>query len=144
MRAFLDANVLVSAAIRPHGKPDQIVRRAVTEFDWLTSEYVLSEVARALSRSHIQKKYAGLVTRENQALFFGMVRQQSEMLDTGVTIAPVSRDINDDPILVSATYGNADYIVTGDRDLLVLGEFEGIQIVTPEQFLQILDEIQDD
>ncbi|TAH49079.1 MAG: putative toxin-antitoxin system toxin component, PIN family [Chloroflexota bacterium] len=139
MRAFLDTNVLVSAAIRPGGKPDQIVRRAVTEFAWLTSEYVLAELESSLLRQHIQKKYSALVTAENRGLYFGMINRDAEIVEGERSIAPTSRDIKDDPVLASASDGHADYIVTGDRDLLALGEFEGITIVTPEQFLRILD-----
>ncbi len=84
------------------------------------------------------------MTSENQARFFEMIRQQSEIVETDVVIDSTSRDIKDDPVLASAADGHADYIVTGDRDLLVLGEYEGIQIVTPEQFLQILDDMQND
>jgi uncharacterized protein len=50
----------------------------------------------------------------------------------------VSRDINDDPILACALSAKADFIVSGDKDLLVLKEFEGIQIVTAAQALERL------
>ena len=53
----------------------------------------------------------------------------------------VSRDPDDNRILEAAVAGAADYIVTGDQDLLVLGEFEGIAIVTPTRFLAILRDI---
>jgi len=66
------------------------------------------------------------------------------VIDVGRTIEPTSRDEKDDPVLASAADGHANYIVTGDRDLLVLGEFEGIPIVTAEQFLRILDQARED
>jgi len=144
IRALLDANVLVSAAIRPGGKPDQILRRAVTEFVWLTSEYVLSELERALLYPRIQKKYRDLVIAENRAALFGLIRTQAEFVGRGHAIPATSRDINDDPVLAQAADGHADYLVTGDLDLLTLGAFEGIQIVTPEQFLKILDAARED
>lgn len=144
MRAMLDANVLVSATIKTEGKPAQIVRRADTEFDWLTSEYGIAEVARVLTRQHLQKHYAAFVTAERRMGFLARVRNEAEMVESSQAISPTSRDEKDDPVLASAADGHADYIVTGDRDLLVLGEYEGIQIVTPEQFLKILDEAQED
>lgn len=139
MRAILDTNIIVSAAIKVEGKPAQIIRRATSEFDWFTSEYILAEVERALVRPHIQKRYSKLVPAVLVQEFIALMRERAEVVETIRTIDPTSRDPNDDPILASASDGHADYIVTGDRDLLALGEFEGITIVTPEQFLRILD-----
>ena len=45
----------------------------------------------------------------------------------------------DDLILATAISGNADYLVTGDRQLLALGSYGGVRIVTPRDFLAILD-----
>ncbi|MBI4670620.1 MAG: putative toxin-antitoxin system toxin component, PIN family [Chloroflexi bacterium] len=139
MRAILDANILVSAVIKTEGKPAQILRRATIEFDWLTSEYLIAEVARVLIRPRIQKLYAEFVAVERRMGFLARMRDEAEMVAVKRTVDPASRDAHDDPILASAADGHADYIVTGDLDLLTLGEFEGIQIVTPVQFLKILD-----
>jgi uncharacterized protein len=48
-----------------------------------------------------------------------------------------SRDPNDDHVLACALEAKANFIVTGDKDLLSLGEFEGVRIVTPRQFLEL-------
>jgi predicted nucleic acid-binding protein len=91
IRALLDANVLISAAIRPSGPPGRII--------------------------------AALLTRS-----FDLVQ------DTG-KVTGVCRDPADDVVLAAAVEGRADNIVTGDDDLLVLGDFEGIAIVTHRSFL---------
>jgi len=49
-----------------------------------------------------------------------------------------SRDPDDNRVLEAAIAGEADYIVTGDRDLLELGSYEGIRIVTPAEFVALL------
>lgn len=51
----------------------------------------------------------------------------------------VVRDPNDDMVVACALRAGADYIVTRDKDLLSLGTHEGIRIVTPRQFLDLLD-----
>ncbi|OQY33326.1 MAG: hypothetical protein B6243_06605 [Anaerolineaceae bacterium 4572_5.2] len=51
----------------------------------------------------------------------------------GVTRAP-----KDDPVVACAQEGNADYIVSGDQDLLVLEAYRGIRVVTPRAFTEIL------
>ncbi len=55
-----------------------------------------------------------------------------------IAIDPTSRDPDDDKFLALAMIGEADAVITGDKDLLVLGIFEGIPIVTPAEFLRTL------
>jgi predicted nucleic acid-binding protein len=55
------------------------------------------------------------------------------------SLLPVSRDPDDDHVLAAAVVGEADCIVTGDKDLLVLDPYEGIRIVTPREFLDVLE-----
>jgi predicted nucleic acid-binding protein len=53
---------------------------------------------------------------------------------------PITRDRNDDYLLAYAQVGAADYLVTGDKDLLALrGQVPGLGIVTPAQFVEILE-----
>ena len=50
----------------------------------------------------------------------------------------MTRDPKDDAVVACAVEGEADYIVSGDQDLLVLGRYETVQVVTPRQFVDIL------
>jgi predicted nucleic acid-binding protein len=50
----------------------------------------------------------------------------------------VCRDPDDDVVLATAVAGRADFIVTGDDDLLVLKRFRGIRILSPRQVLEML------
>lgn len=54
-------------------------------------------------------------------------------------VTGVVRDPNDDMVVACALEADADYIVTRDKDLLSLGTYEGIRIVTPRQFLDLLE-----
>jgi len=56
------------------------------------------------------------------------------------TIASISRDAKDDKFLATARVGKAQYLVSEDRDLLDISEYEGTKIITAEAFLRILDE----
>jgi predicted nucleic acid-binding protein len=51
----------------------------------------------------------------------------------------VCRDRDDDNVLATAVAGQADIILTGDDDLLVLGEYNGIRILSPRQFVELMD-----
>jgi predicted nucleic acid-binding protein len=50
----------------------------------------------------------------------------------------VTRDSKDDAIVACAEEGEADYIVSGDHDLLSLGEYAAIQALTPRPFLELI------
>ncbi len=140
--AVLDTNVLVSAAIKAGGIPAQIIADAEEYFIWLTSEYILQETADVLARKHIQSRYRQRVTQARRNEFFTEVRRAAVIVKVKTTLA-VSSDVKDDPVLASAVDGSANYLVTGDQDLLELGTYQEVQIVTPAEFLEILSKLKE-
>ena len=72
---------------------------------------------------------------ERRRLLRGLLRE-TELVEITVPVR-ACRDPNDDKILELATNGDANYIVTGDDDLLVMNPFRGIEIVRPAEFLAI-------
>jgi putative PIN family toxin of toxin-antitoxin system len=127
-----------SAAIHRLGKSRQIVTRATTfRYEWLTCEHILVKAAEVLTRPHIQRKYGQWVTPSQQQEFFELVRQVAVVVDVQSQVNVVG-DQEDDVVLACARDGQADYVVSGDPHLTNLGEFEGVKIVTPGQFLEAL------
>lgn len=137
--AVLDTNVLVSAAIFANGIPSQIIERAEEDFIWLTSEYILGETGDVLSRKHIQTKYRQRVTASRREEFLAQVRGAAVLVEVKSAISAVRKDLKDNPVLACAKDGSANYVVTGDRHLLDLGRYEDIEIISPAQFLRILN-----
>ena len=134
MRVVADTNVLVSGLIWP-GPPatfqDAALRRL---FHLLTSEELLAELAEVLSRPHLEPR---LRTRGRSV---AEVMAKQRVLATFVQPADVQppaelRDLKDLPVLRCAAGGQAQAIVTGDKDLLTLKEFHDVLIVTPRVFL---------
>lgn len=140
IRAVLDANVLVSAVLRGGSKPDQIIRRWRRYFEWLTSEYILREVADVLRRKKIQSKYAAQVTSKQRRAFLETVRSTATLVKVKTPVRIVDKDAKDNPIVACAIDGKAGYIVTGDHHLLDLQSLPGIQIVTADRFLKELEQ----
>lgn len=87
IRALLDTNELVSALIQPAGKPARILAFAGFQFEWLTSEYILSETAQVLTRRHIQRKYRTLTTRERREAYLSLIREAAIIITTTTTIS---------------------------------------------------------
>lgn len=139
MRAVLDTNTLVSAVIKPEGKPAQIYQHAALTFELVCSAFILREVADVLPRPHIQKRYAALVTPPRQAQFLAHVRSLATVVDVHTTLDVVKDDPPDNQVLACAKDGHAAYVVTGNKHLLALQVFEGIKIVTPDEFLKVLE-----
>jgi putative PIN family toxin of toxin-antitoxin system len=137
-RAVLDSNILVSALIKPIGKPAQIIAHArADKFTLILSEDILAEARGVLHRKHIQKKYHP--TPDAIRDFLDALRDLAEF----VTDAPVANLIPNDPpdnlIIASAVGGQADYLVSGNAHLLDLKQHGKIQMVTPAQFLTMLE-----
>lgn len=137
LRALLDANVLISAAIRPSGAPGQIVTAFLTRgaFDLILSPAIVTEVEKALRLPKIRKY---LLDPDEALLWLADLAAFADLVqDTGSVIG-VCRDPADDIILAAALEGRASVLVTGDDDLLALFEHEGVHIVTPRAFLELI------
>lgn len=136
MRVVIDTNVIVSGLMRTSGPPAEALNAARERvFSWIISPHLIGEAQGVLSRPHIRRH----VTLSDE----GMAEFLAEISDVAILAEPtaridVSRDVNDNRVLEAAVAGEADYIVTGDRDLLELGSHAGIQIVTPAAFVKLL------
>ena len=63
-----------------------------------------------------------------------MLRSRMELVEPVPLGAPVCRDPDDDWVLATAVAGTCECIVTGDKDLLSLGEYRGVRILAPSAF----------
>lgn len=126
MRVLLDTNVVISAILFG-GIPNDALRRGLAgEFELVTGRPLLDELERTLRERFDFPPEAASFARGDLELAAELVAP--------ARVDPVSRDPGDDIVLAIAREGRVDYIVTGDRDLLSLGRYEGAAIVTPRQF----------
>ena len=130
-RVVLDTNVLISALLQPAGLPRTAVNKLKTANGVLLfSDETFDELATRLFRS----KFDRYVSRSNRTVFLAQLEAVSEWVAiTGAKLG--CRDRDDDKVLETALEGNADCIITGDRDLLEMTSFHDIPVVTPVDFL---------
>jgi uncharacterized protein len=135
VRAVLDPNVLVSAAISPAGPPRQILT-AWTErrFDLIASPTLLEELTDVLARPKFRRYISAALVAE---LIEGF-SQDAVILNDPPEPPGISPDPDDDYLIALAQAAGADYIVSGDRDLLDLTDPQP-PVLTPRQFLDVLD-----
>ena len=129
MRVVLDTNVLVSGLAYPASTPGRIVgawRRGA--LDVVLSRYILDELARVLPRLNHRLKWQP----NDFADLIDILAIQAELVEPEALEGSASRDAADVPILGTLIASRADYLVTGDEDLLALAE--RYSIVTPAQF----------
>jgi putative PIN family toxin of toxin-antitoxin system len=136
-RAVLDANVYVSAAIRPEGPPGRILERFVREsaFDLVLSPAIVDEVLRALTYPKVRKHIRAEV---NPQVWFQDIAVLADVVAGDYQLHGVSKNPDDDKYIAAAVEGRAPFVVTGDPDLLNLKEHAGVRIVSPRQFLDVL------
>jgi uncharacterized protein len=129
MRVVLDTNVLIAALIA-RGSCAELLEHCIHRHEVVASEFILGELREKLLGKF---KFDAHDADDTVALLRSAMKVVSPVqLDT-----PACRDRDDDTILATAIAGDSDCIVTGDADLLVLGEYRGIPIVRPADFLQI-------
>jgi putative PIN family toxin of toxin-antitoxin system len=129
LRSVFDNNLLVSAALLV-GVPRQAFDKLLGNGVVLVSVPVLLELAEVLNRPKFDK----YVTHDERMRFMVSFLKVAEMVEIRETIV-ACRDPKDDKLLELAVSGNADFLVTGDKDLLVLSPFRGVEIITPREFL---------
>ena len=136
-RVVLDTNVLVSGLVAKGGAPRQILDAWLEcQYTLVTSLYLVEESAHVLSYPRIAKRLH--LGEEELVAIMAALLSKAELTPGHLHLPGVTRDPKDDAVVACAKEGEADYIVSGDQDLLVLGEYESIRVITPRQFVEIL------
>jgi len=131
LTVVFDTNILFSAT-GWRGNPFQCVERARTgEVAAVSCPELMEELAEKLE---LKLGFSPDQTAETLADYLSFVR----LVDIPKTLDAVPRDAEDNAVLECAIEGGAEYVVTGDDDLLSLKTFRGIQIVRAREFLDIL------
>lgn len=135
IRAVLDANVLVSGIAFRRGVQAAILDHWVARtFVLVLSTMLLKETRSTLDKDFFVERFvAGFEGDVYEAL------RRAEITNLTTTVTGIATHPEDDLVLSAAVSGKADFLVTGDKQLLKLGAFEGIRIVDSRTFLDILD-----
>ena len=139
MRAVIDTNVLIAGLLwrgPPHALLEHL-RGALVSM--VSSPALLTELGDVIGRA----KFDAILVQSNTSRehLLAEVGRLAELIEPPPLAQPVCRDPDDDRVLALAVAAKADLIVSGDADLLSLGNFEGIDIVAPAEALQRVDAI---
>ena len=137
-RVVLDTNVLVSKVLAPHGMPAAIFAAWRSEhFELIISAALIQELQNTLNYDRIRRKYG--VDDAIVDTLTTLLWQEAEIVAGEAAVSgAIPADPKDEQVLACAVDGQADLIVSGDRHLLDLGSFQGISILAPRAFLELL------
>lgn len=129
MRVVLDTNILISAFVFPGGPHEDVLRAAIEgRIELVTSPPLLTEFGRVLSSRFGWEPSLAEEAVAQLARFGTIVRPQEQ-------VSLIVDDPDDDRVLEAALSARADVIVSGDRHLLSLRTWRGIEIENATQFL---------
>lgn len=134
VRYVFDTNVIISALLFENSKPAQALRYALANGEVLLSIELIEELNEVLGRERFNR----YVTSEAREEFLEALVERSVLVEI-IENVQECRDPKDDKVLELALNGEAQYIISGDRDLLVLHPFRGVVVIAPDELLRRIE-----
>jgi uncharacterized protein len=135
IRAVFDANLIVAALPAKSGSLVTIVdywRRGLYEV--VVSEAIISEVEAAWSKPYWRNRL-----QRNQMLeLLRLIRRRMTIVEITADVSDVAAHREDDLVLATAISAKTQILVTGDKEFLALGTYNGISILSPQTFLEMI------
>jgi len=139
LRVLFDTNILICYLLvrRANSPIPRIVEAGLDgQFNLLLPEEIVLELAaRVSSKPYLRDR----ISKRNLDELIDTLLPLSEMIPRLEYFPVITRDPKDDYLLAYAVVGQAGYLVTGDQDLLIIEEAEGVRMITPRGFLSIID-----
>jgi putative PIN family toxin of toxin-antitoxin system len=131
-RIVIDTNVFISALLNPKGTPRKVTDLVIKHFQIIQSEATYEELRIRLNK----KKFDKYLSKEDRLAFLSSLRSKSIFIDI-LHRTTICSDPDDNKFLELAVSGIADYLITGDNDLLMIKIYQDIPIITPANFLTL-------
>lgn len=132
LKVVIDTNVFVSGILVEAGNPSLVIKawKRTQKYQLFITEEIIQEVLRVMRRLNVS---ADIITDWDKA-----IRKNAISVIPTRRIEAIKEDPSDNKFLECATEAQVDYIVSGDKHLKKLAEFEGIEIIDARKFLDIL------
>jgi putative PIN family toxin of toxin-antitoxin system len=142
IRVVLDTNVFVSALLVPDSPPAKILEFVLKgSLRLIVSPGIVKEIDLVFNYPKLKKSMRKHHLTDDEVADAILHVLRIATITPGAEIASgASQDPADDMVLSCAVEGQADFIVSGDQDLLKLESYEQVRIVTPSTFLQLIAE----
>ena len=136
MRVVIDPNLLVSYLLTHRGPIAQLldVHLAREDFILVICAQLLEELNRVLKYDKFERYF----NDETRLRFIALVAAIGEAVEIPEEVPPITRDPKDDYLIACAIAGNADFIISGDKDMLELKTESAFQIMSARQFVDLI------
>ncbi len=129
LRVVLDTNIAISALLRDDSVPAKVLFHCLHHTQICSSEETFNELWEKCHHS----KFSGYISPKERMVILTSIEDSALWFNPTVRL-DACRDDDDNRLLELALAANADVLVTGDKDLLVLEQFHGTAILTPKAF----------
>ena len=129
IRLIVDANAWISSLWSPRFSERLDIVFDTTRYRLMVSEGLFNDLASAMRKPKLTEK----ISRITYEAFISQLRTDAELVDVH-SVVDVCRDPKDNFLLALAKDGNADYLITGDKDLLIMERFGKTKIVSLSDF----------
>jgi uncharacterized protein len=138
LRAVLDSNVLIAWFTARSGTLFELRTHWLSgDFRLVISEHILAEVARAWAKPYWRVQFS----TEDISQRLDLLLNAAELTQLTEIVAGVAVHSEDDFVLATAASAQADYLVTGDKQLREIGQYWDTRILTPQEFVLVLDQL---
>ena len=135
IRVVLDVNTLASAALNEQGLPAHVTNLAFAgALELSVSNHIIEKLAEVFDRPYFVRN---VPERERDRILRALMKNLPP-IDPDETVRGIAPDLEDDLVLGTAVAAEADFLVTGDKGLLAIGEYHGVRIITAAEFLDEL------
>jgi putative PIN family toxin of toxin-antitoxin system len=130
----IDTNIFISAALSPQGKAYQAIVKAINQFVIVQSQATYEELTERIYKSKFDK----YINDDDRQKFIRIIKNNSQFIKVKSQIN-ICRDFDDNKFLELVIDANAEYLLTGDQDLLTLKSLTKYQslIVDLKEFLEL-------
>ncbi len=129
IKVVLDTNVIIAAFVA-RGLSNSVFELCIDKYEVIISEYIIKEISEKLTEKI-------KIPEEKVNEIIGFLRDSCTIFNYKSLKESICRDKKDDEILALAKGSSCKYIVTGDKDLLVLINFDDIKIINPRQLWEM-------
>lgn len=136
MRAVLDTVVFVRALINPKGRWGRLLFEHSDKYVIVLSPEIVKEILDVINRPELHRRFPEMADLPRMDLVLSRL-EEAEVVEPQERLE-VCRDPNDNKFFECAIAARADYIVSEDKDLLVVAEYKGIRTVSAAEFLTIV------
>ena len=131
-----DTQIILRALINPRSVCGRLLYEHAPHYRLAISASILAEIVDVLNRPAIREKFPQITNERMAAVLSALTETE---LEEPEEIEPVSRDPKDDKFLACAKAAGATFLVSEDKDLLVLERFGQCQVVDAQTFLRVLE-----